>query len=224
MDASGNFNVFTYIFIICTVIVTIITFRNRRLFNSMSFHVHPILSDGQVYRIISSMFLHVNGAHLIFNMFSFFSFALYMEMNFGFTLVLLITFISGIIGNLLALLIHHNNPGYRAVGASGAVSGVIFASIFLLPGGSVIIFPVPIPIPSWLFAILFILISIYGIGRSTGNIGHEAHLGGALAGIAMAVLFQPAIIQQQTVLLAGITIPVVVFLVYFLASNSKNHN
>lgn len=214
--------IFTYIFVIVTVIITIITFRDRHLFDSLSFHVRPIQSDGQVYRIISSMFLHVNTPHLVFNMFSFYSFALYMEMQFGYITVLLITIVSGVAGNLLALLLNKNNPEYRAVGASGAVSGVIFASIFLLPGGSVFVFPIPIPIPSWLFAILFILISIYGIGRGAGNIGHEAHLGGALAGIALAVVFQPAIIHQQTLLLAALTIPVVLFILYFSQANQSN--
>jgi len=215
--------VFTYIFVIITVLITIVTFRDQELFNSLSFHVRPIQSDGQFYRIISSMFLHVNTPHLVFNMFSFYSFSLYMEIQFGYLTVLLITIVSGIAGNLLALLLNKNNPEYRAVGASGAVSGVIFASIFLLPGGSVFVFPIPIPIPSWLFAILFILISIYGIGRGAGNIGHEAHLGGALAGIALAVAFKPFIIHQQPLLLAALTIPVILFILYFSqTSQSKN--
>ncbi len=216
--------VFTYIFIIITVLITIVTFRDRELFDSLSFHVRPIQSDGQVYRIISSMFLHVNTPHLVFNMFSFYSFALYMEMKFGYITLLLITIVSGVAGNLLALLLNKNNPEYRAVGASGAVSGVIFASIFLLPGGSVFVFPIPIPIPSWLFAILFILISIYGIGRGAGNIGHEAHLGGALAGIALAVVFQPFILYQQPLLLAALTIPVVLFILYFSQTSQSNNS
>jgi len=93
------------------------------------------------------------------------------------------------------------------------VCGIIFSSIFRLPGGSIIVFPIPLPIPAWLYAVIFILASIYGIGRNIGNIGHDAHLGGALAGIAAAYFILPVSVTARPILLAAIIVPVVIFFV-----------
>jgi len=86
-------------------------------------------------------------------------------------------------GNLLALVIHRKNPSYSSVGASGAINGVIFASIAVFPGMKIFF------MPGWVFGLIFILYSLYGIRSQKQNIGHESHLGGALAGMLVAILF-----------------------------------
>lgn len=206
----------TYSIITVTSIVSIIGFSNKPLFEKSLFSVRGILQNKEIYRFITSQFFHVGWAHLLFNMFSFYSFGLIMEQNFGPVLVAVIYLCSALVGDLVALAIKRKNFNYSAVGASGAVCGIIFSSIFLLPGGSVYILPFPVPLPSWVYAILFMAISLYGIGRGASFIGHEAHIGGALAGIVCAVIYRPSVVHQEYILLFGLTVPVVILLIYFI--------
>jgi membrane associated rhomboid family serine protease len=206
----------TYGIIAVTSVVTIIGFSNRPLFDKCIFSTRGILQNKEVYRFITSQFFHVGWAHLLFNMFSFYSFGLIMEQNFSHGLVAVIYLCSALAGDFVALAIKRKNFNYSAVGASGAVCGIIFSSIFLLPGGSIFILPFPVPLPSWVYAILFMAISLYGIGRGGSYIGHEAHIGGALAGIACAILYRPSVMHQEYILLFGLTVPVILLLVYFI--------
>ena len=213
---GAEFPVFTYAAIAVTTIASIVGFSNKSVMEKSVFSVGAILRDSQFYRFLTSLFFHVNWMHLIFNMISLYSFAVSIEQILGSWLVASLYLASGLAGGVLALIIKRKDPNYAAVGASGAVCGVIFASVFLLPGGSVMILPIPVPIPTWAYALLFVAISIYGIGKGTSFIGHEAHLGGALCGVAGAVLYRPEILQQQYLLLAGVTLPVLALLVYFI--------
>lgn len=205
--------IFTGGIIIATGLISLYGFRNRTSYEGSIFSVQAILVNRQYYRLITSQFFHIDWAHLIFNMFSFYSFARHVELIYGIPITALIYFGSAIGGDLLALALNRKNLHYRAVGASGAVCGMIFASIFLLPGGSVIVFPIPVPIPSWLFAILFILATIYGIGRQQSDIGHEAHLGGALSGVIGSILITPDILYKDYLLLIAVVMPVIIFLI-----------
>jgi hypothetical protein len=114
-------------------------------------------------------------------------------------------------GDLLALFIHRHHGDYSAVGASGAISGVIFASIALFPGIHVGAILLPISVPGWLFGVLYVLYSIYGIRSKKDNIGHEAHLGGAFVGIVTALLFYPAAAINNIFTIAVILIPMALF-------------
>jgi membrane associated rhomboid family serine protease len=205
--------IFTWGIIALTVLISLHGFHNNSSYEKSIFSVQGILFKREYYRLITSQFFHIDWAHLIFNMFSLYSFARHLELIYGIPVTALIYFGSAIGGDILALILHRKNLHYRAVGASGAICGIIFASIFLLPGGSVIIFPIPIPIPSWLFAILFILATIYGIGRGTSDIGHEAHLGGALSGLIIAILIRPDILYVHYILLLSVITPVIIFLI-----------
>lgn len=206
-------NIITYSIIAFTAAASFLAFRNSLIFEKYLFSVDRILKKHEYHRTITSAFIHADFGHLLFNLFSFYAFASGLEIAFGSPAITLIFLSGAMAGSLLSLLLHRNEPAYRAVGASGAVCGVIFASIFLLPGGSIIIFPLPIPMPAWTYAILFILASIYGIGRNTGNIGHDAHLGGALAGVAAAYFILPESVTGNLFLAAAIVIPVVLFFI-----------
>jgi membrane associated rhomboid family serine protease len=208
--------IFTYSVIAVTVIASLIGFANKSIFEKSVFSVGAIIKKKEIHRLITSLFFHVNLIHLFFNMFSYYSFGASIEKYFGIKLAIILYIYSALGGDGLALLIRRKNLNYTAVGASGAVCGVIFASIFLLPGGSIIVFPLPIPVPSWVYAVLFMAISLYGIGKSSSSIGHEAHIGGALTGIIWAVLYKPSIIYSETLLLAGLTIPTILLLIYFI--------
>jgi len=124
-----------------------------------------------------------------------------------------IIYLTSIIGgNLLALFFQKNNPGYSAVGASGGVSGILFASIVILPQMMLGIFFV-IPMPAWLFAILYLGYSVYGVQKQLGNVGHEAHLGGAIIGLIAPVIFYPEIFSQNKWYILGMLVPIVALLV-----------
>jgi membrane associated rhomboid family serine protease len=211
-----NMPVATYAIMGITVICSILGFGNRRLLEKNLFSVGAVLQNREVYRLLTSQFFHAGWGHLAFNMISLYSFGAVMERHFGPLFVAALYFCGALCGDLVALAIKRKNPAYAAIGASGAVCAVIFASIFLLPGGSIYIMPFPVPIPSWVYALIFMAVSLYGIGSGTSMIGHEAHVGGALAGIAWAVVSDPSIIARDYLLLAALTVPVAALLVYYM--------
>jgi membrane associated rhomboid family serine protease len=188
-------------------------FVNRSFLNRYLFYNHAILEDRQYYRLISSGALHADWVHLIFNMFSLYSFGSAVELLFG-RVTFLATYLAGIVGgNILALILHRKDD-YRALGASGGVCGVIFACIFLLPGTSVQLFAIPIPIPAYIYAVLFMLFSYYGIRSQRGNIGHDAHLGGAIIGLITATLLHPSIVPNNPVLYPAVMLLAVLLLAF----------
>lgn len=205
---------FTFLIIVVTTIVSILAFGRPRLMEAGIFSVRDIRDRHQYYRLVTSLLLHAGGGHLLLNMLSLYSFALGLERVVGPAKTLLVYGAAGVAGGLLSLAINYRDRAYRALGASGAVAGVIFASIFLAPGGSIIIFPLPIPLPTWAYALFFIGVSLYGIGRGDTPVGHDAHLGGALAGIVLAAVIEPAMVLAQPLLLAVVGVPTVLFCVF----------
>ena len=139
-----NIPVFTYAIIGLTVIVSIVGFTNQRILGKNLFSIRSIIRDREIYRLLTSQLFHVNWVHLIFNMLSFYSFGISMERAFGPGLPAAIYLSSALCGDMVALLVRRKDPNYSAVGASGAVCGIIFASIFLLPGGSIFAAPWPL--------------------------------------------------------------------------------
>jgi membrane associated rhomboid family serine protease len=200
------------VIIIVNAYVSYRGFSDRAFFERHIFHVERIVAYRELMRIVSSAFLHANWPHLIFNMFALYTFGAVVQRMFGIGGYLFIYFGSLVAGSLLALYIHRSHGAYRAVGASGAVSGVIFASIVAFPHGSIMFLFLPVEIPAWLFGIGFVLISIFGIGARVGNIGHEAHLGGAIAGVVIALILRPALTTAHPFVVLGIVVPMAVFL------------
>jgi membrane associated rhomboid family serine protease len=172
---------------------TSLGFRERYIFSPTR-----ILENRQYYRLLSCGFLHLNWLHLLLNMFSLYSVGFAIELAFGFPTFLVIYLGSIVGGSLLSLYLHRNHHAYRALGASGGVCGAIFAYIFLFPGTWMSFFF--IPLPSWLYAILFILVSFFGLRNQLGNIGHDAHLGGAIIGLLITTALRPTIVVQSPVL------------------------
>jgi len=135
-------------------------------------------------------------------------------MRYGSGVAAYIYICSALGAGVLSLILHRHEGSYRALGASGAVCGIIFASIFLIPGGSIIIFPIPLPIPSWAYAILFVFGSIYASNRMNGGIAHDAHLGGALTGIIVAGTINFQVLISDYLLLCAVVIPLVLFFIF----------
>jgi len=120
-------------------------------------------------------------------------------------------YVAGLIGgNLLALLIHKSNPSYASVGSSGAINGVIFASIAVFPGLRIFF------LPGWIFGLAFILYSIYGVRSRKDNIGHESHLGGALIGMLVAIAFRPEVLVTNTIPILLMFLPTIAFMIIII--------
>ncbi len=207
----GGTGIVSILIIAANIIFSYKGFTSQSFFDRYSFEVDRILIDRDYKRLITSGFLHVSWHHLIFNMISLLLFSAMLEGYLGPLGFAVTYFISLAGGNLMALFIHRSHGDYSAVGASGAISGVIFASIALFPGLHVGLILLPIHIPGWLFGVVYVLYSIYGIRSRRDNIGHEAHLGGALAGILTALAFYPSAIVNNLFTIAVILIPMTVF-------------
>src|SRR5258708_27468337 len=188
----NTLGIFSLVIIVANVLFSYRGFKSSAFFEKYKFEVERILLYKEYVRLISSGFLHVNWMHLIFNMLALYFFSGNLEAYLGQFAFLLIYFASLLGGNLLSLFIHRHHPDFSAVGASGAVNGVIFGSIALAPTMRIGLLFIPIGIPAWIFGLIYVLISIYGIRSRNNNIGHEAHLGGALIGMIIALILQPA--------------------------------
>jgi membrane associated rhomboid family serine protease len=211
---------FVFIIIIVTVLVSYKGFTDNRFLEDYAFEVDRILVDRQYYRLVTSGFLHTGWLHLGFNLFSLYIFSGVVEMGLGSLNFLLIYFASLIGGGLLSLLIHRHHGSYSSVGASGAVCGVMFASVALFPWLRISLFPLPFGFPSWIFALLFVGFSIYGIRSKKDNIGHDAHLGGALVGMVLALVLHPAALAENYGTILLILVPTVVF-VYIIITRPE---
>lgn len=204
--------IYAYILITLNVLVSSKGFNDFSFFEKYKFNIASVRRGEQI-RILSSGFLHVDWAHLIFNMLTFYFFVDVINRILGEWQMAAIYFVSLVVGNLLTLILHKNEPYYSAVGASGAVTGILYAAILLQPGMSLYIFFIPIPIPAYLFGIGYLLYSIYGMKQRTDNIGHTAHFGGAIGGYAMALFFAPQLIQQNLLMVILLAIPIVILFV-----------
>ena len=173
-----------------TCLFSFLGFSNREVEEKYIFEPRSILAWKEYYRLLTSGFLHAGWWHLLMNMFSLYAFGPSIEFVFGSGQFLLIYFGAIAGGSLLSLYVHRHHD-YRAYGASGGVCGIIFAYILLFPGASIYQLPFPIAIPAWLYAILFIAISFFGMKDNRGGIGHDAHLGGAIVGLLVAAALQP---------------------------------
>lgn len=185
----------TFTLLFANVAISIWAFYSNPIyFERFSEWPYQIIHQKRYYQVLTSAFLHANFMHLFFNMFALFSFGTFLETVFinsygeiyGSLYFFTIYFVSLFTGSFLTVLFNYKNPAYVAVGASGAVSGVVFAYVILFPMNTIGVFFVPMP--AFIFAFLYIGASIYGMKSKFGNIGHEAHLGGALGGIIATVI------------------------------------
>jgi membrane associated rhomboid family serine protease len=154
----------------------------------------------QWVRLVSPAFLHANWGHFASNAITLFFFGRGLERAFGPDMLLGVFFLSVIGGSGLCLLLHRREE-YQALGASGGALGVLFACVFLMPGMSIMLFPLPIPIPAWFYAMGFLLYTLKGVHSPSGGISHEGHLGGLISGVLVAWMSRPALVQSQPILL-----------------------
>lgn len=204
------------VLIIANILFSYRGFTNTSFFESYKFRVDKILVNKDYIRLISAGFLHANWQHLIFNMITLYLFSSALENELGALQYLVIYTASLVGGGLFSLIVHRQHGDYSAIGASGAVAGIMFACIALFPGMHVQFFFIPIPIAGWFYGMLYMLYSIYGIRSKKDNIGHEAHLGGAVVGMLIALIMEPFAIAENYVTILIIAIPAIVFIVLII--------
>jgi len=197
--------------IVANVLFSYKGFNDISFFRKYEFHVGSIKSGEQI-RMLSSGFLHADMTHLIFNMLTLWFFAPVVISFLGAIPFVLVYFGSLIFGSLLTMVFHKNDYGYRAVGASGAVTGVLYSAILLQPDMMLGIFFI-IPMPAYIFGILYLLYSIYGMRAKNDNIGHTAHFGGAVGGYLITLLREPTLLVDHTLMVILLAIPIVILFV-----------
>ena len=193
------------IILIATIAMSYYGFNNATFFNRYMFNVGAV-QKGDYVRLISSGFLHANWEHLIFNMISLFFFYEIVTDSMGELLFVLIYFGSMLLGNVFSLQIYKRQSYYSAIGASGAVSGIIFTAIALYPKAIKVNF-----LPGWLFGALYFGYSVFMMfnPQKGDNLGHTAHIGGALFGLAVVVLYAPTIVMHNALYLGIMALPLV---------------
>jgi membrane associated rhomboid family serine protease len=207
-----DIGIVSLIILIITVIVSYKGIKDERFYTRYAFNTSRILGRKDYKGIVTSGFLHNSWWHLLVNMY-----ALYMFSNLEFAVgplyFLLLYFASLVGGSLLSLYMNRYDSDYTAAGASGAVCGIVFAFIAYDPTIELGLFMLPgIYIPGWLFGLGYILITLYGIGNKNDNIGHDAHLGGAVTGELLLIALYPATLSYNTLPILLTLVPVLVFL------------
>jgi membrane associated rhomboid family serine protease len=189
----------TAILMSVTFCVSLWAFEDERVVRRCIFRPEDILAGKEYYRLVTSAFLHAGWMHLLLNLFTLHSFGAHLEWRFGPGQMLLVYFGSVIGGSLLSLCLHRHHD-YSAYGASGGVCGLIFAVILMNPRGLMTIFPLPIAVPGWLYAVAFLAASFYAMKAGRDNIGHDAHIGGAMFGLLIAAGLHPELVRQHWIL------------------------
>lgn len=187
----------TVIIIAITVIISLIAFANRKVMDDLIYYPAVINNRNQFYRFISYGFIHADLMHLIFNMYAFYLFGQVTELSFkaifgdvpGKSFYLLLYFLALIVAVIPDYNKHKHNSQYRSLGASGAVSAVVFAYIMLNPMQGIGLIFIPIFIPGFLFGLLYLVISYFLGKKGRTSINHNAHIWGALFGIVFLIVF-----------------------------------
>ena len=188
----------TYIIIGLTVLISFLSLNNVELFDKLKFNAYDVKHSNQWYRFFTYGFLHAGWLHLFINMLVLYSFGGIVETYFKFffplkyTLYYLLLYIGGLLLSIIpAFGKNKNDVFYNAVGASGAIAAVLFSSIILYPSGKIFFFFIPVGIPSPVFGVLYVAYEFYMSKNAKDNIGHDAHLWGAIFGIVFTIAIRP---------------------------------
>ena len=187
----------TVTIILITVVISLIAFSNQKVMNRLLFWP-PALQRGEYDRFISHGFIHANGAHLLFNMITLFFFGSVIESfyrQYFFDMGFVLFYLGGLIAAIIpSYLKHKHDTHWASLGASGAVSAVLFAYILFEPWKLIFVFF--IPVPAIIFAVLYVAYSIWSGKRGNSNINHSAHLWGAAYGVIMTIILEPKLIPH----------------------------
>lgn len=192
-----------YSIIIITVLVSILSFNNQKLFDKLKFNAFNIYHHNEGWRFFTYGLIHADWLHLLVNMYVLYSFGdiILIIFNYHFgnkaKIYFLLLYVGGIIFSTLGDFKKYKNQiFYNAVGASGAVSAVVFSSILLYPQSNIYLFFIPFPIPSIVFGIAYLVYSAIMSQKNKSNIGHNAHFWGSIFGIVYTILLKPAFLEN----------------------------
>jgi membrane associated rhomboid family serine protease len=190
----------TIIIIAVTVLVSVLALNNEEIFARLKFNAYDAKHSNHWYRFFTYGFVHAGYVHLLINMFVLYSFGVITETYFGFYFpgkggfYYILLYIGGLILSIIpAFGKHKNDVFYNAVGASGAVAAVLFASIILYPTGKIFFFFIPVPIPAPIFGVFYVAYEYYMAKKVQDNIGHDAHLWGAIFGVVFTFALKPGL-------------------------------
>ena len=200
-------NIVLLVILVANGLISYKGFNDTHFFRKYEFHIGSIRS-GEQFRMFSSGFLHVDLMHLLFNMFTLYMFAPFVINSVGAMYFAYLYFGSLIAGNLLTLYFHKDEYYYRAVGASGAVMGIIYSAILLEPNLYMYGF-----IPGYIFGFAYLLFSIYGMKAKNDNIGHVAHFGGAIGGFVITLVKFPFLITEEPKTVMALLVPIVILFI-----------
>lgn len=189
----------TYLILGITVVVSFICFGNQTLAMKLALSPYQVIHRKEWYRVITHGFVHADMTHLLVNMFTFWSFGIYMEQYYQYVGLgkwgfFLLYFGGMIFSSSFDLAKQKDNPYYLSVGASGAVSAVLFSSIFFDPWGKIYFFAL-LPIPGILFGVVYLLYCQYMAKQASDHINHNAHFLGALFGFLLPALLNPSLVK-----------------------------
>ncbi len=166
-------------------------YGKSRFYESWALHPFSVMHQNKYYQVITHAFIHADFVHLIFNMMTFYFFAFTLELMVGSANFVIIYFASLILSSISTIIKNKDNDNYSAVGASGAISGVLFSYILFFPTSTLGIFLLPIGIPAPIFGLLYLAYCYYAAKKSRDQINHEAHLWGAVAGLIVTIFLIP---------------------------------
>ena len=197
----------TIVIVAVTVLVSWRAFNDRALLERLILWPPAVERRRQYDRLLTHGFIHADWMHLLFNMITLWSFGTAVERAFSQMITpagYVLFYLSAIVVSILPTYIsHRRDPNYRSLGASGGVSAVLFSFILFDPWSTLIIFPIPVPIPAFLFALLYVGYSVWMDRRGRDNVNHSAHLWGAAYGVLFTVLLEPEVLAHFTQSLLG---------------------
>lgn len=188
--------------LVFTLITSIYTFSNPQLFGKFMLHPYSVSKGKNLYTILTSGIIHRDWMHLLFNMLTFFFFGFPLEQvlasisSWGHIQFLLIYVLALVLSDITTIFKHKDNYGYHSLGASGAISAILFSFILFNPGMSIYLFFIPIPIPAVIFGPLYLAYCVWAANAANDSINHDAHFYGALTGLAITIILYPQVLSN----------------------------
>lgn len=186
-----------------TIITSLYAFYDNSIYGKFMLHPYSVSKGQNVYTLITSGLVHADWMHLFFNMFTFYAFAFALESMMGSWRFGLLYFLGLVLSDLPTVIKHKDNFNYNSLGASGAISAVLFSYILYNPMSKIYIMFIPIGIPAVVFGIIYLIYCAYASRNSQDHINHDAHFFGALTGLIFTIIFVPGILQNFIAILTG---------------------